>query len=328
MRDFQKSVVIRAAVIAVLTVNVILGIVLSPQVRERRMIERGFLTDFHEKQFSAVEIRTAGFTFSFLKNEDSSWTVERDDKRYPARDVKISSFITMLSSIRSVRIVSQRPEQWQSFGVQEDESTSLTIRDTNGKVLQKLYIGKASTTGNGSYVRVSGEKRIYEVMQPVRAYLDEDISYWCDLRLLPEEVTDRVINRILIQSDMYIGEGSQIRRIDDIYSLVRGTGGAVGEWLIEGKDYKPDRNTVEEMVRSIANLEGSDFSRDREAGFDSPGAAILISTIDGRHFRILIGNKTKESYHAALEGSAYTYLVSEWNISRILKTLPELGVFP
>jgi hypothetical protein len=97
---------------------------------------------------------------------------------------------------------------------------------------------------------------------------------------------------------------------------------------VDGPQVELDSNKVDQLAGNLADLEGTEFARavsPEQAGLTDPTARILISTVDDRDFRLLIGGEAgDEQYYAALENGAFVYKVSAWRIKGILKKVEDL----
>jgi hypothetical protein len=102
-----------------------------------------------------------------------------------------------------------------------------------------------------------------------------------------------------------------------------------GLWQVAGEpDTRLDSDAVDRLASDLADLEGTDFAvavSAKEAGLDEPSAQILISTLDDRDFRLLVGSLIGENQaYVAREEREYIYKVSEWRLKGILKPITEL----
>ena len=98
--------------------------------------------------------------------------------------------------------------------------------------------------------------------------------------------------------------------------------------IAERPDVDLDDGKVDLLAGNLADLEGSEFARvvgPAQTGLADPAARILISTVDDRDFRLLVGASAGEDqYYVALENGTFVYKVSEWRVKGIIKGIEDL----
>ena len=133
--------------------------------------------------------------------------------------------------------------------------------------------------------------------------------------------------RITVDSSLHFGSADQGSEPLD-YTLVLSSEQPAVWTIAERSGVELDNSKVDLLANNLADLEGSEFAHgagDEETGLASPAARILLSTLDGRDFRLMIGGDAgDDQYYAALENGDFVYKVSQWRVKSILKDIEDL----
>lgn len=129
----------------------------------------------------------ATVTTFVVKKEGESWGAA-DKGGYPIDVGKLKQLVIGLAEMRVVAEMTKKPEGHVKLGVQEitepkAESKRVTLRDSSGKVVADVLIGKPKQTRNfggkpSLYVRRVGENQVYEVTGQLSVAVDA--ASWLD----------------------------------------------------------------------------------------------------------------------------------------------------
>jgi len=249
-----------------------------------------------------------------------------DGDEYPAAQSRIDALLDFLRTTKRSRLVTANPEAWEDFGVDTSAEQQIRLSDAAGSVLLGLIVGKVDEGRGGTYVRLESSNDVVLVNRMFDYYLNTAARFWSYLRMFPQDLEGSDINRISVKSSPgLLGDDSAALG----YTLLLGEG-RQREWKLVDSSaaVELDNAKVDRLANALAGLEGTDFAAVRspaESGLASPAGEILVSTGEGRDFRLLVGSPVGEDrYYAALEGERYVYEVARFRVEGLFKALPEL----
>ena len=327
MSTFQRKVMILGVCIAVLAGIYILGLVFSPARVGRREAEAPLIAGFERQQRERVaEIRIrAEEGERILLKKGESWILPGAEQEYPASAARIDALLDFLSDLARTRIVTDNPEAWEEFQVDAEATKRIRLLDSGGDELTEIIIGKSAVGGGENYVRLGGSNETLLTNRSFDYYLNVEERFWAYLRIFPGDLEGQSVMRITIDGSLRFEE----QDTDALrYTLVLSTGQPAVWTVAERSEVELDNGKVDLLANNLADLEGSEFAHgvgDQESGLAAPSARILISTVDGRDYRLLIGaDAGDEQYYVAMENGNYLYKVAEWRIKGILKDIEDL----
>lgn len=117
----------------------------------------------------ALKAEPAAFTISgsgsdvVLSKESGSWIV--GGKKYKANAAFSDNIKNAVTSVKVLDTVSHSDDEavLERYGLSKDKAYTVTATDKDGKTIRTLTIGKESTTGSQTYVKVDSGKDIYLV---------------------------------------------------------------------------------------------------------------------------------------------------------------------
>jgi hypothetical protein len=331
MSSFQRKVLILAVCIAVLAGTYILGLVFSPARVGRREAEAPLIAGFERQQRDAVaeiRIRSEEGQRILLKKGDS-WILPGAEKEYPASATRIDALLDFISDLARTRVVTDNPEAWAEFQVGEEAAKRILLLDAAGDELTEIIVGESAVGGGNNYVRLGGSNETLLTNRSFDYYLNVQERFWAYLRIFPEDLEGQGIMRITVDGSLPFEEQDS----DALsYTLVLSSG-QPKVWTVAGRsEVQLDNSKVDLLANNLADLEGSEFAHgvgDQESGLADPAARILISTVDGKDYRLMVGAEAgDEQYYVALEDGDFLYKVAQWRIKGILKDIDDLRAEP
>ena len=328
MSSFQRKVLTLGVCIALLAGAYILGLVFSPARIGRREAESVLITGFNRQQRDRVaEIRIAAEQGqrTLLKRGDS-WILPGERQDYPASETRIEAFLDFLADLTRARIVTDNPDAWEEFQVHTEAQKRIQLFDAAGEELTEIIVGKSAAGSEVDYVRLGGTNEIFLSNRSFAYYLNVEERFWSYLRIFPQDLNGQDIMRITVDSTLsFEGQSTDALR----YTLVLSSEQAAAWKIVDRSEVDLDNGKIDLLAGNLADLEGSEFARgisDSQSGLADPAATILISTVDNRDFRLLIGGKAgDDQYFVALENDKFIYKVSQWRLKGILKQVEELA---
>lgn len=326
---FRTKLIAHASALAALVVLFVLGTALSPQRTMIRDARRQLFPGIASHGVGSMELRTdSGRKELYTVPGPSSpqrWMYRSETGEFPASGTRIEAFIGLLESIETSRLVSGDDTRAGEFGLETGHTETLTIFDRTGAERWKLFVGKPGAEGSSVYVRSALDPRVYETRSDLLAYMEKDDSFWLELGLFPDELSESDVTGISVKAEFSPERKPGTLELQDEYELVRAAeqGGEI--WKLVGRELSLDQNEVRDLVRSIISLEASGMTGESADGTDRPQAEILVSTASSDRYRLLVGEAASEDlYYVTMEGSRYRYTVGTWRLERVLRPLSAL----
>ena len=325
--SFRRKVLILGICIAVLAGTYILGLVFSPARVGRREAESPLIAGFNRQlrdRVAEIRISTGQGNLRLQKRGDS-WILPGAKQEYPASASRIEALLDFLADLARTRVVTENPDAWEEFQVQNEAPRRIQLFDSSGGELTDLIVGKSVVGGEDDYVRLGGSNEILLSNRSFDYYLDAEERFWAYLRIFPEDLEGQSIMRISVESTLqFEDQGPEELR----YTLVLSSEQPAVWKLVDRSEVDLDNSKVDLLAGNLADLEGTEFAHGisaAETGLADPAARILISTVDDRDFRLLVGGQAgSDQYYATVENGTFIYKVSEWRVKGILKSIEDL----
>jgi hypothetical protein len=325
--SFRRKVLILGICIAVLAGTYILGLVFSPARMGRREAESPLIVGFDRQlrdRVAEIRINSGQGNLRLLKRGDS-WILPGANREYPASASRIEALLDFLADLARTRVVTENPDAWEEFEVHNGAPRRIQLFDSSGGELTDLIVGKSAVGGGEDYVRLGGSNEILLSNRSFDYYLNGEERFWAYLRIFPEDLEGQGIMRISVDSTLrFEGQGPEELR----YTLVLSSEQPAVWKLVDHSEVDLDNSKVDLLAGNLADLEGTEFAHGvsaAETGLTDPAARILISTVDGRDFRLLVGGQAgDDQYYATVENGTLIYKVSEWRVKGVLKSIEDL----
>lgn len=248
---------------------------------------------------SSVRFVKAGeTTFMTLDRADDGWTIaERDG--YPADPAKVRLALINLGETKVLEPKTADPERYAQLGVQDlDQSGAEGTRVELGGdgVDARLIVGKASSQGEGTYVRHVGEAQ--SLLATGNLVPDPEISAW-----LRREIVDIPSTRIR-EIELAQGDGAPFR----VYKDAEGDANFKVADVPRGREVQSDY-VANGLASMFSGLTLEDVARDSD---DARGDATLhratYRMFDGLVVHLEAWRHAADSEEAGGEGKAFMRL--------------------
>ncbi len=138
-----------------------------------------------------------------LVRRDGGWWVRVDSLLYPADPVRVRTLLDDFSVVKGVAWAQGELERYEL-----DDSTALWV-EVGGRSTLRVYVGKAGPTFDQSFVRRSGEDRVYLVRGNWKPRFIQNPTSWRRRKLfdadLEEVVAVRLGDRLEVVRDSLVG---------------------------------------------------------------------------------------------------------------------------
>lgn len=239
-------------------------------------LDEGSITRVDLKKKDAAPIVLA-------KNSAGAWQIT-DPKPLSADQSAVSSMVSTLSSLRSERMVDEKPSDLSAYGLAQPVlEVDLTEKDAKN---QKLLIGDDTPTGSAVYAMLAGDPRVFTIASYNKTSFDKSVNDLRDKRLLTV-AADKISRVDLIRNNQTVEFG----RDKD-------------EWqILKPKPLRADTMEVGGLVQKLTDARmdtsGSDANaKDAASAFahGTPVATAKVTDLSGT--QELQVRKDKDNYYA------------------------------
>lgn len=117
-----------------------------------------------------------------LKKNDSSWTIQEENKSSGVEAYELNTLLGTLSNIKPERMISRKKEKWDNYQVGDSSAIRMTAYAANMDEVASWYIGRQS--GGMTYLRPADENEVYVVEGNLRTPFGKDFNDWRDKSFL------------------------------------------------------------------------------------------------------------------------------------------------
>ena len=164
MKDSTKGGSVRKVVLLVAIVVLLLIYVLQVAFSHKTNVR----TLYTEGEIDRVEVVKADdrlYSLAKVGDEDSEvWTVDGE----AAREWSARGIVNAISEVKLLGVATKNQSDDERYGLSE-ESALVVKALSGGEVVRTLYVGKLSTTGSQTYVRVDEDKTVYVAQGSLRS---------------------------------------------------------------------------------------------------------------------------------------------------------------
>ncbi len=236
-----------------------------------------------EASITQVDLKKKDAAPIVLAKSGGSWQIT-EPKPLSADQNMVSSLVSSLSSLRSERVVDDKPSDLSAYGLTQPAlEVDLTEKDNKN---QKLLIGDDTPTGSAVYAMLAGDPRVFTIATYSKNSLDKSENDLRDKRLLTV-AADKISRLELDRNNQAIEFGRDKE-----------------EWqILKPRPLRADTLEIGELVQKLTDarmdLSGSDASeKDAASGFahGTPVAIVKVTDLSGT--QELQVRKDKDTYYA------------------------------
>jgi hypothetical protein len=180
-----RTLVIAIAVLAALSIAAYLKDRPQAAPSEDPRVGKALLDPDTAARASGLVVADQGKKVELARNADGSWRVSSYFDM-PADFEKISRLVQDLNEAKVDRFVTSNPERLARL---EFKDSAISLKDSAGKDIWSLTLGKTAENGNGRFIRFGGEPRAF--FSGLHVWLDTDAKGWASAQLVsvkPDEV--------------------------------------------------------------------------------------------------------------------------------------------
>jgi Domain of unknown function (DUF4340) len=227
---------------------------------------------------ATIVISDKGKSAELDRKADGSWRVA-DYFGLPADTDKISRLVQDLNEAKVDRFVTANPDRLAHL---EFGDSSIVLKDSAGKEIWRLTLGKASESGNGRFIRFGTESKAF--YSGLHVWLDTDPKGWADAQLVSLKPEDIARVEIPIEGGL---------------PVVATRAKKDAPWTIEGApaSRKPDAAKIAALLTSLTSLRFTETVDPKDA-LAADAALHLrtfkLTTFDGKTLAVSLGRKPEE----------------------------------
>jgi hypothetical protein len=229
---------------------------------------------------NSLVVRQKGTQAVTLVRSGAQWQITAPGT-FPADGGTVTGMLSSLAPLNSESVVEEHATNLAEFGL-GDPAVEVDVITKDGKTT-RLLLGDDAPTGNGVYVTLAGDPRVFTASSALKVSLSKGLSDLRDKRLLPVEASS-------VSSIDLIRKGEDI----DFARIQSG-------WQIEKpKSYQADSFQVDTLLQEITGAKWDPSLSPDDAGkkfaHAEPIATVKLMGSDGND--TLDVRKDKEDYYA------------------------------
>ena len=272
-----RSLIITVAVLAVLSVAAYLANRPEAAPAADPRVGKPLLGPDIVARAAGLVISDQGKKVELARNADASWRV-LSYFDMPADIEKVARLVQDLNEAKVDRFVTSSPDRLSHL---EFKDSSVALKDSAGKEIWSLELGKTSEMGNGRFIRFGTEPEAF--FSGMHVWLDTDAKGWANAQLVavkPEEIA-----RVEIPFDAGATVVATRAKKDAPWTA----GAPKGQRLIADK--------VSSVLTSLTTLRFSDTADPKDAAAVDAAAhmrTFRLTTFDGKTLTVALGRRPEE----------------------------------
>jgi len=307
---YKNKLITLSSVIAALAIVYVLTIIFDPQARGARSDSYSWLEPGQNNRISGINITKDDETLN-LSHNGGKWFVTRNGKDYPARQVRVDDFLTVLSKKAPYPVRSSSASSHERLSLTPDRATQITVLAGAGPPFLTLLIGQTDITGQNVYLRKQGQNEVRSGEDKFSAYTNSPLNSWYNLKLFPEHEDGKLdvkdIQRLIVYPPEDAGVPSQ--------TFTRSN----REWTFNFEITNPDFSKVDGYIRDILSVSGDDFIDDINPSDPMFNASRIVMELGNGSTRTLRLSPPNENdkYYATISGSDFVYSIPSWAAQKL-----------
>ena len=237
-----------------------------------------------QEDISGLAVKKDGDEVRLEKNSAGKWQITAP-KPLGADQDAVSSMLSTISSLDSVRLVDEKPADLKQYGL---TTPRLEVAVTEKGKSQKLWIGDDTPSGNAVFAKLEADPRVFTLAAYHRAALDKGVNELRDKRLLTADF-DKVSQIEFVNH----GAGKQdftLARNKDAWQIIR------------PKALRADSERVDDAIRALrdAKMDPSSLSDDSKSAsaYKSAQPLATVKVTGASGVQELEVRKSKDDYYA------------------------------
>ena len=238
-----------------------------------------------QDDISALDIKKEGDEVRLEKDAAGQWQIT-GPKPLPADQGAVSSLLSTLSSLASVRLVDEKPADLNQYGLTKPRAE---VAVTEKGKSQKLVVGDDTPSGNAVFAKLEADPRVFTLSSYTKAALDKSVNDLRDKRLLTADF-DKVSQIEFVNQNGGKRQDFTLARNKDTWQILK------------PKPLRADAERVDELIRALRDTK-MDVSLAPDAGktasaFQSAESFTTVTVTGASGVQELEVRKIKDTYFA------------------------------
>jgi hypothetical protein len=227
---------------------------------------------------AGLVVEDQGKKVELSRSAAGRWTVA-SYFNFPADVEKISRLAQDLNEAKVDRLVTENPDRLAHLGFKD---SSITFKDSSGKEIWRLVIGKESDSGNGRFIRFGDEPKAF--FSGLHIWLDTDAKGWASAQLLNVKPDDIASVEIPFETGA---------------AVVATRANKGGPWTAAATPVG-QQLSADKLSSLLSSLTGLRFTDTVDTGDAAVSAAaphmrtLKLTTFDGKTLTVSLGRKPEE----------------------------------
>ncbi|MCD6561239.1 MAG: DUF4340 domain-containing protein [Deltaproteobacteria bacterium] len=317
MKFKKENILLVAAVLA-------LSLYLLVNKTDRSFYDLPKFKAIPEKEVSKIRISKKN-SIILLKKKDDTWSIS--PKEYRADSGMVKEMLNIIDNLTMTALVSESKD-YIRYNLNDDNK--IVVKVWSGDTLKREFeVGKTVSTYKHTFVRLAGDDRIYHARGNFRGIFDKTVEELRDKKVLAFEKAD--IREIHIKKgeksivfirkkgleDTAAGKNKEDKNPEQTETKIT--------WQTAGGK-RGDKSHLDSLLAGLSGLHCDKFINNRnKEDFTEPVYTVLLKGVK-EHTLSIFAKKDENSkdYPAISSGTAYPFILSEWQALRIMKDPSEL----
>lgn len=301
---YNQRLIFLLSLIAVLALLFTGSFVFSPERLNTRSSSFAWLDSKLVPKISRIAINDEDKSFELLERS-SQWFILHNGNEYPARQLRIEDFISILTTRAAWPVRASSASSRERFGLDEESAGRITVYGEN-TVLLDLLLGDRDISGQEVYLREFTQNEVRSGSNTISSYIVGPVTGWYNLRLIPESEEGQLDVESVQRISVYNNNETMI-------FLRRNR-----NWEVTGVHIEdPAQESIENYIRIVLNTEGDNFISD-EMNFNHSSIVLEFDNGLVKTIRISEADETGRCF-ARVSGSEYTYSIPSWSAARLFR---------
>ena len=182
-----KKLIILSVIMVLLAGLFVAGISKSNSSYGMRAIKTVLLNQKYIESIARISISNNSDSIELLKQR-GRWYCKSDGISAFLNTNLLQELIQLFTRQRTVYYISNKVKSWENYGVDAENANKITFSDEDGNPIQTLYFGFSGFDAMNIYFRTEKTNTVYLTQDEFYSLLNTNISFWADMRILPDYV--------------------------------------------------------------------------------------------------------------------------------------------
>ena len=221
----------------------------------------------------------------------------------------------LLDRIRDLDITDTVSEKtfYEQYGLTPEKATIVTVKNGD-RVLRKLIVGDAASTGRHTYVRLDDRAAVYQMAGTFSEDMNLNAEQYRD-----KEICNAVIDRIKGLTISYKGKTFNLYKKPADVPVAADPKKTKKEdrWFCrELGDVMLDSGRMRPLLSSFAPLRASGFAAEKPEALGRKTATVSLTLDSGNVTLSIYEHKEEKKYAVVSPQSPYVFLLDEWKAKK------------